>query len=86
MTDQALIDWLLRVITPLVEDGSALEVRQIGSAGSTVLIAIAAAEPDVGRLVGARGCVIAALRTLASAYGSRLDAPQAQASPSRWGS
>jgi predicted RNA-binding protein YlqC (UPF0109 family) len=86
VTDRGLIEWLHELIKPLVASPDELEVRQVGAAGSTVLLAITAAEQDIGRIVGAHGRVISALRVLASAHGSRLrfrvalDVPQSPSS------
>jgi predicted RNA-binding protein YlqC (UPF0109 family) len=86
VTAPALVEWLRLIIAPLVAEPGALEVRQVGEAGPTVLLAIAAAERDVGKVIGASGCVIHALRALATAYGSRrrlrvaLDVPQSRSS------
>ena len=90
MTDRGLIEWLHLVIEPLVTEPGALTMRQVSEAGPTVLLAITASEQDVGKIIGAHGRVIHALRTLASAHGSRLrlrvalDVPQSPSS--RWGS
>jgi predicted RNA-binding protein YlqC (UPF0109 family) len=61
---QVLIEWLLHVIAPLVADPGALEVRQVGEAGSTILV-VRAAEADLGRIIGREG----AIRQLARAVG-----------------
>lgn len=65
---------LLEYLTPwLVDEPDAVEVKEIeGDRGATVL-EVSVAPADIGKLIGKRGRIIRAIRTVARAAGQRDD-------------
>jgi hypothetical protein len=56
----------------IVDDPEAVRVEEIDSDGD-LLLRLHVAEPDRGKVIGRRGRMVQALRTLARAAGARLD-------------
>lgn len=63
-----LVDLLARALADEPQKVRVVEAERQG----TTLIEIAAAPPDVGKLIGRQGRTIAAIRTLAAAAAERL--------------
>ena len=57
------------IVKSLVDDASAVDVREVEGGGSTVKIEVRVAEGDVGKLIGRQGRTIRALRSLLHAAG-----------------
>jgi predicted RNA-binding protein YlqC (UPF0109 family) len=88
VTDKPLIDWLRTLIAPLVADPGALEVRQVGDTGSTLILAITLAVDDLPHLIGREHATLKALERLACLHGRQrgfaeviLTTPQARSRP-----
>ena len=56
------------VVKALVDDGEAVEVREVERDGTT-RIEIRVAQPDMGKVIGKQGRTVRALRSLAYAAG-----------------
>lgn len=52
------------IVRSLVDDGEAVEVRQIERNPTTFIIEVRVAETDMGKLIGRQGRTVRALRSL----------------------
>jgi hypothetical protein len=52
------------IVKALVDDDSAVDVREIERGGTTTMIEIRVAESDMGKLIGRQGRTVRALRSL----------------------
>lgn len=58
------------IVKALVDDGDAVDVREVDRSGTT-LIEVRVAQPDVGKIIGKQGRTIRALRSLVRIAGSK---------------
>lgn len=58
------------IVKALVDDASAVEVREVEHAGST-LIEVRVAETDMGKLIGRQGRTVRALRAIVQAASAK---------------
>ncbi len=65
-------DLVLYLAKKIVEDSEAVRVEEIESDGD-LLLRLHVAEADRGKVIGRRGRMVQALRTLARASGARSD-------------
>ena len=57
----------------LVDEPEAVRVEQVEGEDGALVLRLHVAEGDVGKVIGRRGRMVQALRTLARAAGARLD-------------
>ncbi|MCL1796975.1 MAG: KH domain-containing protein [Eggerthellaceae bacterium] len=62
------------VVEPLIEHKESLEIIPSETSEGNILIELNVHEEDVGKVIGRQGRVIKAIRTLARAAASRMDA------------
>lgn len=64
------------LVTEIVDDASQIEVEVLNEGGDSVLAEVRTAKPDMGRVIGRRGRVARAIRTIAEVAGEEegLDA------------
>lgn len=58
------------IVKALVDDGEAVDVREVDRSGVT-LIEVRVAQPDVGKIIGKQGRTIRALRSVARIAGAK---------------
>jgi predicted RNA-binding protein YlqC (UPF0109 family) len=62
-------DTVEMIVKAIVDDGEAVEVREVERPGGVVLLEVRVAEADMGKLIGRQGRTIRALRCLVYASG-----------------
>ena len=59
-------EWLSTTVAELVRHPDSVQVRRVADTGTTAVFLITVLGPDTGRVIGARGQTIAAIRRLVS--------------------
>jgi len=76
MTEVNIVELVTRIIEPLLENPSELDVK-VEEAGKFISITINSNPSDIGRIIGRQGKVINAIRTVVTAvlakYGKKTD-------------
>jgi predicted RNA-binding protein YlqC (UPF0109 family) len=85
-------EWLSTTVAELVRHPDSVQVRRVADTGTTAVFLITVSGPDTGRVIGARGQTIAAIRRLVSTMSRHhhlqvlVDVTGTHAGPSRSGS
>jgi len=59
------------IVKALVDDGAAVDVREIERGGQTSVIEVRVAQDDMGKIIGRQGRTVRALRSLLHAVGTK---------------
>lgn len=73
MREDAMKEFVQHVARFLVTNPEEVEVRQVNSETSSVLLELKVAQDDVGRVIGKQGRTATALRTILKAAGARVN-------------
>lgn len=70
MNQGEIVERVVRyLVTEIVDDASQVEVEVVEEGGESVVAEVRTAKPDMGRVIGRRGRVARAIRTMAKVAG-----------------